>query len=140
MKVIVDTCIWSYALRRKVRHDAFSDVHSAELLELIRESRVCMIGPVRQELLSGIKSSLQFETLREKLRAFPDTEIITEDYEAAAGFFNSARAKGIQGSNTDFLIGAVAVRLHCPVYTTDKDLGMFAEVLPVTLYHPRNRR
>jgi hypothetical protein len=47
-----------------------------------------MLGPIRQELLSGIKDKAQFELLREHLRAFPDLELDTDDYEAAASAFH----------------------------------------------------
>ncbi|NCP02896.1 MAG: hypothetical protein GW861_05895 [Deltaproteobacteria bacterium] len=60
MKTIVDTCIWSLALRRN--ETTSSDIVD-ELSELISEVRVQLIGPIRQELLSGIKSTTQFNKL-----------------------------------------------------------------------------
>lgn len=54
MRVLVDTCVWSDALR-KVNFKA-DDPIVKELKELIREGRVQMIGPIRQEILSGIRS------------------------------------------------------------------------------------
>jgi predicted nuclease of predicted toxin-antitoxin system len=59
---------------------------------------------------------------------------MTVDYEEAASFFNHCRAKGIQGSNTDFLICAVAARNDFPIFTKDADFAHFAKVLPITLY------
>ena len=94
-----------------------------------------MIGAIRQELLSGIKERLHFDRLRENLRAFPDSEVTSADYEDAASFFNRCRAKGIQGSNTDFLICAIAVRNEFPIFTTDEDFFHFAKVLPIVLYN-----
>jgi predicted nucleic acid-binding protein len=138
MNIIVDTCVWSYALRYKKLSDNNASRHSAELLTLISESRVSIIGPIRQELLSGIKDETQFNLLREKLSTFPDTELYSEDYEIAARFFNLARSRGIQGSNTDFLICAVANRLKYPLYTTDKDFELLAGFLPLNLYSPRD--
>ena len=134
MKVLVDTSVWSLALRRNQPAD--SPVET-ELIELIREVRGQMIGPVRQELLSGIKSQAQFQKLRNHLRAFPDLEVTTRDYESAAEFFNLCRAKGIQGSNTDFLICAVAARYNIPIFTTDEDFTLFKAHLPITLHSPR---
>ena len=93
-----------------------------------------MIGPIRQELLSGIRESTQFNRLREHLRAFPDTEITSDDYEDAASFFNRCRAQGIQGSNTDFLICAIAVRNQFSIFTTDGDFTHFSRVLPIVLH------
>jgi predicted nucleic acid-binding protein len=134
MRVLVDTSVWSLALRRNQPAD--SPVVT-ELIELIREVRGQMIGPVRQELLSGIKYQVQFQKLRNHLRAFPDLEVTTRDYESAADFFNLCRTKGIQGSNTDFLICAVAARYKIPIFTTDEDFTLFQPHLPITLHRPR---
>ncbi len=134
MKVLVNTSVWSLALRRDRPADG---PEVAELVELIGEVRVCMIGPVRQELLSGIKDQEQFRNLRDHLRAFPELEVTTRDYETAAEFFNRCRAKGIQGSNTDFLICAIAANKKIPIFTTDGDFALFQPHLPITLHRPR---
>jgi len=134
MKVIVDTCIWSLALRRNIP----GSIHLvAELKELISEVRVQLIGPVRQELLSGIKSKKQFRNLRDHLAAFPDLQVKSQDFELAAEYYNLARAKGIQGSNTDFLICSLAHRYKMPIFTTDKDFEYYKTVLPIKLYELR---
>ena len=134
MNVLVDTSVWSLALRRvEARDDSFS----RELADLVREGRVVMLGPIRQELLSGVRSDKQFTTVRDHLRAFPDQEITTSDYESAAGLFNRCRRRGIRGSNIDFLICAVGARLGTPVLTTDGDFKAFAKVLPIRLHKPR---
>ena len=130
MKVLVDTSVWSLALRRN-RSDA--QVTSA-VASLVEDGRVAIIGPIRQELLSGIREQAQFDRLREHLGAFPDTEIASEDYEEAAAFFNRCRAEGIQGSNTDFLICAIAIRHGFSIFTTDEDFRHFGRVLPITLH------
>ncbi|NTV47325.1 MAG: PIN domain-containing protein [Chlorobiales bacterium] len=134
MRVLIDTSVWSLALRRN--QPSNSPVET-ELIELIREVRGQMIGPVRQELLSGIKNQVQFQKLRNHLRAFPDLEVTTRDYESAADFFNLCRGKGVQGSNTDFLICAVAVRYNIPIFTTDEDFTLFKTHLPIALHLPR---
>jgi predicted nucleic acid-binding protein len=105
-----------------------------ELAALIADGRVAMIGAIRQELLSGIKDHAHFERLRDPLGAFPDIEIRSNDYEEAASFYNLCRTKGIHGSNTDFLICAVAVRNEFLIFTKDADFVHFAKVLPITLY------
>jgi predicted nucleic acid-binding protein len=134
MNVLVDTSVWSLALRRAKQVDTTT---TRELGELIREGRVVLIGPVRQELLSGIKSKAQFDVLREHLQSFPDLALASADYEAAAANFNRCRERGIQGANTDFLICAVAVRRKLAVYTTDADFQHYAKVLRLTLHAPR---
>lgn len=134
MRVLVDTSVWSLALRRNAPADG---PELAELIELIREVRVQMIGPVRQELLCGIRSQAQFRKLRDHLRAFPDLELTTRDYETATEFFNHCRGKGIQGSNTDFLICAVAARHKVPIFTTDGDFVLYQPYLPIALHSSR---
>jgi predicted nucleic acid-binding protein len=134
VNVVVDTSVWSLALRRAKRVD---DSTPRELAELIQEGRVVMLGPVRQELLSGIKEKSQFELLRAHLQAFPDLELETADYEEAALAFNRCRERGIQGSNTDFLICAAALRRDFAIFTKDGDFSRYVRVLRSKLYVPR---
>jgi len=134
MKVIVDTDIWSEAFRKKKGKE--SDCIS-ELKELINESRVQMIGPIRQEILSGLKSDAVYDSLKKNLRSFPDLDTGYEDYELAAKFFNICRSKGIQGSNTDFLICASSVVHKLGILTKDKDFQRYKKYLPIELMDPR---
>ena len=132
MKVLVDTSVWSLALRRR------APVHESvdELKRLVAHGRVAMIGPIRQEVLSGLRDQAAFARLRDHLRAFPDERLEPADYERAAEHFNTCRAAGIQGSNTDLLICAVAERYAFPVLTTDMDFGRYAAVVSVKLHRP----
>ena len=116
MRVIVDTSVWSLALRRNQANPHLSVV---KLRDLIADSRVVMLGVVRQEILSGIRHLEQFNRLKEYLRAFPNLELSMRDYEIGAEFYNTCRTKGIQGSNTDFLICAVAAERNYAILTTD---------------------
>ena len=130
MKVLVDTCIWSMALRRR---DSQDSIAVRKLKELIRDFRVQMIGPIRQELLSGLRSDEQYQRLREYLSAFSDLPIQTGDYEKAAEFYNLAKRNGLQGSNTDFLICAVSRNYKMPIFTEDQDFSHFVEIIPIEL-------
>ena len=131
MSVIVDTSVWSLALRRRTPPDSSPVVN--RLRDLITNDQVALLGAIRQEILSGIRSSEQFTHLRDYLRAFPDVELIPEDYEIAAEFFNTCRSQGIQGSNTDFLICAVAYRRSYSILTTDNDFHSFRMHIPIIL-------
>ena len=131
MKVLVDTSVWSLALRRQRR---VAGPQVEELAALIDEGRVVMIGPIRQELLSGIRDRDAFTRLRDHLRAFDDEPLTSADFETAADHFNSCRARGVQGSNTDFLICALAQRLDLPILTSDADFVRYAAFLPITLH------
>jgi predicted nucleic acid-binding protein len=134
MKIIVDTCVWSLALRRTAAATPQNPV--IELKSLITDNRIQMIGPIRQELLSGIREESQFRKLEKNLRAFPDLPVTTADYVLAAKFFNLCRANGVQGSNTDFLICAMAVQHTLSIYSTDQDFDHFSKYLPIHLHRP----
>ncbi len=134
MKVVVDTSVWSLALRNNPKTSEVSVHPTAVLLKaLIEEGRVVLLGVVRQEMLSGIRHQSQYEKLKTHLRAFPDLVLESEDYELAADYFNKCRQRGIQGSNTDFLICAVANRRQFAILTTDKDFESFSQHIPVRL-------
>ncbi|HHQ48457.1 MAG TPA: PIN domain nuclease [Acidobacteria bacterium] len=133
MSVLVDSCVWSLAFRRGTPERSGI---VEELRQLILDDRAVVLGPVRQEVLSGIRLPEQFETLRQRLRSFPDLKIGVDVYERAAEMFNTCRARGIRGSNTDFLICAAAERWDLPIFTTDRDFERFAAILPIRLHWP----
>lgn len=129
MKVLVDTCIWSSALRRKN-----PDLELVEKLnDLINDGRVSIIGPIRQEILSGISSTKQFNKLKKIFSSFEDIPLRTEHFEKAAEFCNICRKQGIQGSTIDFLICAVAHLDSLEIFTTDNDFDNYSKLLPIEL-------
>lgn len=131
MRVLPDTPIWSAAFRRS---DEVNSKDRQQLESLVRAGLVVMIGPIRQELLSCIREASKFETIRDRLRTFPDLEILTEDYEQAASYYNRCRSKGIKGSSTDYLICAVSIRYDLRIFTDDRDFLSYKKVLPIRLY------
>ncbi len=137
-EILVDTSVWSLALRHRSRAEPHPVIR--ELEELIREIRVCMIGPIRQEVLSGIKDYRQFELLKKRLRAFPDLKLDEEDFERAAEIFNKCRTAGIQGSNTDFLICATAEHHQLAIFTTDQDFVRYQKYCPLLLHEPSKEK
>ena len=131
--VIVDSDVWSEAIRRKGRES----LSVLALRSLVNEGEVVMIGPIRQEVLSGIKESERYEKIRDALRAFPSQRIEEPIFELAASFFNLCRSKGIQGSHTDFLVCACAVKWKTKILTKDKDFSRYAKYVPIELYRPK---
>ncbi len=131
MKVLVDTPVWSYALRSKNK-EFQSEINS--LVSLISDQRAIIIGPIRQEILSGYGDFLKYRTVKEKLSYFENTPVLDSDYIIAAEFSNMCRKNGVQGSHTDFLICAVANRLDIPIFTTDKDFEHYRKTIPIKLF------
>jgi hypothetical protein len=80
MMVLVDTFIWSLALRRKQADlsRGEQDLKTA-LQELVQDGRAQIVGPVRQELLSGIRAEETFRKMRDALRTFDEPQLRIQD-------------------------------------------------------------
>ncbi len=133
MKVLVDTSVWSLAFRKKNPTEDEKKIIE-ELKELLCELRVVLIGPIRQELLSGISNELKFQTLKEKMRAFDDLVITSQNYENAAKIYNDCRKNGIKGSQIDYLICSVAKSNNISIFTTDKDFSNYNKIIELKLH------
>lgn len=131
MKVLVDTPIWSYALRTK-NNEYQTEIDA--LISLIRDQRALIIGPIRQEILSGYSDLRKYRIIKEKLSYFTNTPILETDYELAAEFSNKCRKKGVEGSHIDFLICAVAYRIDIPIFTNDKDFKHYQNIISIKLF------
>ena len=133
MKVIIDTCVWSQFLRR---NRPPSDPLADEVARLVRADTVQLLGPIRQELLSGAQPSERFEQLKDYLRFYPNLRLDEEDDETAASYYNRLRQRGLQSTGTDLLICAVAVRHGLKIFTTDTDFAAYAIHIPIKLHRP----
>lgn len=135
--ILVDTSIWSLSIRRDEANLRSEELKvRSELAQLIKEGRARIIGPIRQELLSGIRDHSRFELVRTRMRALPDEPLSETDYEEAARVNNLLRSKGIAGSVIDCLICAVAVRQGFAVFSADQDFRHYAKHLPITIHVP----
>lgn len=135
MNVLVDTSVWSAALRKKSK-DRENNKIELKLTELIEQHRAYIMGPIRQELLSGISDYQDFLHVKNVLEAFPDLTMETSIYERAAEMYNICRKKGIQGFHIDFLICSAAEFFHLSIFTLDKDFIHYSKYLPLILESP----
>lgn len=133
MGIVIDTSVWSAALRRK--HPQAAPVVAA-LNRILSTQSVRLLGIVRMELLSGIASETFLNSLKTELRKYEDLALEIEDYETAAAFRTTCKKKGVQGSLADFLVCAAAVRRQFAIFTLDRDFRQFARVIPMELYLP----
>jgi predicted nucleic acid-binding protein len=135
MNIVVDTPVWSLALRRKRSVLAPFELRVTRLLnQIVDQGQVQLLGPVRQELLSGLREEAQFLRLREYLRFFPDCALTTGDYEEAAQASNRCRKAGIASSSVDMLICAVALRRGWEILSTDLGFIQYSRVLPLQMF------
>ena len=135
--ILVDTPVWSLALRRRTVDLSPSDRRLTQALyELVQQHRVQLLGSIRQEVLSGIRDESQFRRIRDYLREFPNVSLDAPEYEDAARMSNDCRRAGIAGSQVDMLVCAVSVRQRWQIFTTDRDFTHYATVLPIHLFSP----
>jgi predicted nucleic acid-binding protein len=140
VKLLVDTSVWSLALRRKNAASLSPDEQKlkVELVQAIQDGRVAMLGLVRQELLSGIKEKVQFDKVNAALDPYLDEPINIVDHEYAARVYNECRNHGVEAGTVDILICAVAVRRGWEVLSGDGGLN---RCLAVTKkFHEKQKR
>ena len=89
---------------------------------------------MRQEVLSGISDRNKFYEIKDKMSLFSDYSIKTDDFEFAAECSNECRRNGIQGSHTDFLICAVAIKNAWEIFTEDADFLEYKKYIPIKMY------
>jgi predicted nucleic acid-binding protein len=131
MKVIVDTCVWSLSLRRRSAASLKIGEQQmvAQLRQAIQDGSAAIIGPIRQEILSGIRDKAHFAKTEGLLDSFVDEEIMASDYVEAARLYNLCRDHGVECGSLDILICAVAVRNHYDILTSDAGLERCIAVL-----------
>lgn len=129
MKVLVDTCVWSHALRYTKPDKQIIK----RLTDFINDGRAVLIGPIKQEILSGLQHPEQFLKLKEILSSFEEINLKSSHFEKAAEFSNLCRSKGVQGSTIDFLICAVAYSESMYIFTIDNDFKNYSKHLPIKL-------
>jgi len=103
--VLVDTPVWSRALRRR----------PADLDPTERATEV-------------------FRALQTTVADVPWLPISLGDYDRAAEFFNACRSNGITGRHVDMLICA-SRRHRVALLTTDPDFARYARHVPFKLHH-----
>ena len=132
MRIIVDTSIWSLALRRQ----SHIQNPEAEILKKIIQNGedIYLIGIILQEILQGIKKAEDFARLKKYLDVFPLLEIKREPYIKAAELKNHLSKKGIQISTIDALIASAAIVNDCCLYTNDKDFDHIAKHSQLKLF------
>lgn len=137
MNILVDTRVWFLALRH-TNPTQSSLIVIEELIELINEHRAILVGPIMQEILSGVKNNAQFIKLEKTLKPFDWVNIDFDDYIQAAKWYNLCRAKGAQGSHIDYLLCAIAVRHQLPIFTVDNDFKHYAKHIKLKLHEIRH--
>ncbi len=124
--IIVDTGVWSRALRRPT--GAIPDPAGRLLVRLIEAHEpIAVLGIVYQELLSGVREPSQGKRLEAALEPFELLLAVREDHLLAAAIANSCRARGVTVTTPDALIAASTARRGATLLTADRDFVRMAE-------------
>lgn len=131
MSVLVDTSVWSLALRRDspTSHDAVGFLRGA----LARHADVYTTGLVLQELLQGLRGPKQRAALIERFEALPMIVPTRDDHVQAAGLRNRCRRRGVQLGTIDALFAQLCVRHDLALLTTDRDFSHAARHVALRL-------
>ncbi len=119
MKLLIDTSVWSEALRRKDKSLNSSESVIRKIID--NNDEIVVTGIILQEILSGISNPKLFAEIKKILNDFSYLETVKDDYIYAAELRNKCRQKGITAGSYDFLIASVAIRNKLILVTFDKD-------------------
>lgn len=119
MTLLVDTSVWSLALRRDVE----SEEPEVQALKdaLSGGDVVVTTGLVLQELLQGFAGAKASEKIAERFSALALIQPDREDHIAAASLRNSCRRAGVQIGTVDAVIAQLCIRHEAVLLSTDKD-------------------
>jgi predicted nucleic acid-binding protein len=119
MNLLIDTSIWSEALRRKNKSVNSEDTL---LFKIIRnEEEIFITGIILQEILTGIKNEKLFDDINNHLRFFNFVNPTNMDHIQAAKLRNDLAKKGITVASIDVLIAQIAISNNLTLATYDSD-------------------
>jgi hypothetical protein len=137
MTLLVDTSVWSLALRRDVEA---TEPEVQELKEALFGANVVVTtGLVLQELLQGFSGAKAQTQIVERFAALPLLQPDRDDHIGAAALRNSCRQSGVQLGTIDALLAQLAIRHDLTLLTTDKDFTHAAEHCPLRVWPAKSR-
>jgi len=129
VNVLVDTSVWSLALRRDVPADVPETRTLTRCLE--RQDVLFTTGIIVQELLQGFRGPKHRERLIEHFSSLPLIVPDLEDYIAAAELQSTCRRKGIQIGTIDALLAQLAIGHDLQFLTGDRDFTRISRHAPL---------
>ncbi len=132
MSLLVDTSVWSLALRRDAPPD-LPEVHAlANALQV--GDLVLTTGLILQEVLQGFLGPKAREAILGRFGALPLLVPDRRDHIEAAGLRNQCRRQGLQVGTIDALLAALCLRHALTLLTTDADFRRVAEVTELSVW------
>jgi predicted nucleic acid-binding protein len=132
MTLLVDTSVWSLALRRDGTGESKEVIALREALD--GADSVVMTGLVLQELLQGFSGPKAKEAIIERCGALPLIQPDRQDHVAAAEVRNACRRGGVQLGTIDALLVQLCGRYEMTLLSSDKDFANAARHVPFRLW------
>jgi predicted nucleic acid-binding protein len=134
VNLLVDTSVWSLALRR----DALASEPEVHLLKdaLLGADVVVTTGLVLQELLQGFSGPKSRAQIVERFAALPLLQPDREDHVAAAVLCNTCRRAGVQVGTIDALLAQLCIRHDLMLLSTDNDFKLAAAHCALRVWAP----
>jgi predicted nucleic acid-binding protein len=130
--LLVDTSVWSLALRRDVADPGPGVAALRDVLE--RSDPLYMTGLILQELLQGFSGPRAREEIISRLSALPLLAPDRRDHIDATDLRNRCRRAGIQVGTIDALLGQLCLRHNLVLLTTDDDFRHMARVTGLRIW------
>jgi predicted nucleic acid-binding protein len=124
MNILVDTSVWSLALRRTPASSAPEALLLARCLE--RQDLIVTTGLVIQELLQGFQGPTQRKRILRDFSLVPVIMPEVKDHVEAAALRNHCRRRGVQVGTIDALLARLAIRHGLHLLTADRDFDTMA--------------
>jgi predicted nucleic acid-binding protein len=133
--LLVDTSVWSLALRRDA---ATSEPEVHQLKDALMGADVVVTtGMVLQELLQGFSKPKSREQIIERFASLPLLQPNREDHVAAADLRNTCRRAGIQVGTIDALLAQLCIRHDLTLLSTDNDFKLAAPHCALRVWAPK---
>ena len=129
--MLVDTSVWSLALRRD-SPPPLPEVD--ELRRALEVGAVYSTGLILQELLQGFPKAGARKQIIRHFAALPLLVPDRDDHVEAAELRNTCRRKGVQIGTIDALLAELCIRHKLTMLTTDKDFHSLATVASLSVW------
>jgi predicted nucleic acid-binding protein len=131
VNILVDTSVWSAALRRDMSENA----GQIRRLKIALEGgdAVFTTGLILQELLQGFSAPKSRERILEAFANLPLIVPERKDYIDAAALKIRLRQKGVQAGTIDVLLAQLCLRHQLSILTLDRDFNHIARFVPLSI-------
>lgn len=131
MRVLVDTSVWSLALRRNVPDDHPKVKLLAGLIDSNED--VFLTGSILQEVLQAFRTDVTFRRMVRYFDPFPLLAMDRATHVAAANLHRTCAEHGVATTTIDCEIAVAAVRHRCALLTADKDFERMSRYCDLVL-------